>query len=233
VDGEWRLQDDDNARDTAAGSAAPDAAAGGAAEARLITETGLDARVARIVEPAIAAGGYRLVRVRVSGQNGCTCQIMAERADGTLTIDDCERISRAVSPLLDVDDPIGREYHLEVSSPGIDRPLVRRADFARWTGHEAKLEAGVPVNGRRRWRGQIVGLEGDSVGVRLAELGQDTQWVPLGELTDARLVLTDALIAESLRASKRAGTAPADADFDDDGDDDAPPDGDDRTGTLN
>lgn len=170
---------------------------------RLITETGLDARVAHIIAPSLDALGFRLVRVRVSGQNGCTCQVMAERADGTLTVDDCEAISRLISPLLDVDDPIGKAYHLEVSSPGIDRPLVRLDDFVRALGHEAKLETGVPVEGRRRWRGQLVGLEDDRIGVRLAELGQATQWVPLRELIDARLVLTDALIEESLKTSKR------------------------------
>jgi ribosome maturation factor RimP len=170
---------------------------------RLITETGLDARVARIVAPAIEGLGFRLVRVRVSGQNGCTCQIMAERPDGTLSIDDCEAISRLVSPLLDVDDPIGKAYHLEVSSPGIDRPLVRRDDFSRWAGHEAKVETAVPVAGRKRWRGQIVGIEDDRLGIRLAELGQETAWVPLAELADARLVLTDALIEDSLRTAKK------------------------------
>lgn len=171
---------------------------------RLITETGLDARVARIVATSLGALGFRLVRVQVSGQNGCTCQIMAEREDGTLSIDDCEAISKAVSPLLDVDDPIGREYHLEVSSPGIDRPLVRREDFARWVGHEAKLEAAAPIDGRKRWRGKIVDVAEDRVGIRLAELGQETTWVPMGELADARLVLTDALIEESLRVAKKA-----------------------------
>lgn len=179
---------------------------------RLITESGLDARVARIVSRSLDALGFRLVRVRVTGQNGCTVQVMAEREDGTLTVEDCEAISHAISPALDVDDPIGREYHLEVSSPGIDRPLVRRSDFERWSGHEAKLETAIPIDGRKRWRGVLVGIEagvdagaaGDRVGIRLAELGAETAWVPLGELADARLVLTDALIEQSLKAGKRA-----------------------------
>nr|WP_108663485.1 ribosome maturation factor RimP [Acuticoccus kandeliae] len=171
---------------------------------RLITETGLDARVARVVAPSLDALGFRLVRVRVTGQNGCTVQIMAEREDGTLTVDDCEAISHAISPALDVDDPIGKAYHLEVSSPGIDRPLVRRADFERWSGFEAKLETAVPIDGRRRFRGIIIGVDGDTVGIRLHDLGSETVWLPLGEVSDARLVLTDALIEQSLKAGKRS-----------------------------
>ncbi|MEM8663239.1 MAG: ribosome maturation factor RimP [Pseudomonadota bacterium] len=174
------------------------------ADDRLIRESGLDARVAQVVAPSLDALGFRLVRVRVTGANGCTVQVMAERDDGTLTIEDCEAISHAISPALDVDDPIGRAYHLEVSSPGIDRPLVREADFVRWSGHEAKLETAIPVNGRRRWRGKLLGVEEGKVAVRLAELGSETKHVPLSELSDARLVLTDALVEESLKAGKRA-----------------------------
>src|SRR5687768_854913 len=130
---------------------------------RLITETGVAARVATIVEPVIADLGFRLVRVKVSSQNGCTVQIMAEREDGTMTVEDCEAVSRSVSPALDVEDPVGRAYHLELSSPGIDRPLVRRQDFERWAGHEAKIEMAVPVAGRKRFRGLIRGVEGEAV----------------------------------------------------------------------
>ncbi|ORE95311.1 ribosome maturation factor rimP [Stappia sp. 22II-S9-Z10] len=171
---------------------------------RILTETGLEARVAKIVIPSLEGLGYRLVRVRITAQNGCTVQIMAERPDGTLNIEDCEAISHAVSPALDVDDPISKAYHLEVSSPGIDRPLVRREDFERWSGNEAKLETAIPVDGRRRWRGIILGLDGDNVHLRLSELGGEKVFVPLGELSDARLVLTDALIAQSLKAGKNA-----------------------------
>ncbi|RAH99801.1 ribosome maturation factor RimP [Acuticoccus sediminis] len=170
---------------------------------RIITETGLDARIARIVAPSLEGLGYRLVRVRVTAQNGCTVQIMAERPDGTLNVEDCEAISHAVSPALDVDDPISKAYHLEVSSPGIDRPLVRREDFERWSGHEAKLETAIPIDGRRRWRGIILGVDGDNVHLRLAELGAEKVHVPLGELSDARLVLTDALVEQSLKAGKK------------------------------
>ncbi|MGL4240125.1 MAG: ribosome maturation factor RimP, partial [Beijerinckiaceae bacterium] len=108
-------------------------------EPRLIIEQGLAARVAALIEPAIEGLGYRLVRVKISGQDGCTVQIMAERDDGTMAIDDCEAVSRAVSPILDVEDPLDRAYRLEISSPGIDRPLVRSGDFARWLGHDAKI----------------------------------------------------------------------------------------------
>lgn len=174
------------------------------AEDRLIAEAGVEARVARIVEPSIAALGFRIVRVRVTAQNGCTVQVMAEREDGTLSIEDCEAISHAISPALDVDDPIGKAYHLEVSSPGIDRPLVRRSDFERWAGFEAKLETAIPIDGRKRWRGILVGLSGETVGIRLAELGSETVWLPLSEIAEARLVLTDALVEQSLKAGKKA-----------------------------
>ena len=156
--------------------------------------------------PVLTTMGFALVRVRVTGQNGCTVQIMAEREDGTLTIEDCETITHAVSPALDVDDPIDRAYNLEVSSPGIDRPLVRRRDFERWAGHEAKVETTVPIDGRRRWRGMIVGLDGATVGVRLVDPDSETVWLPMGELGDARLVMTDALVEQSLRAGKATQT---------------------------
>src|SRR5690348_17582911 len=122
-------------------------------EPRLITEPGLPARVAAIVEPIVEQLGYRLVRVRVSGAEGCTVQIMAERPDGTMTVEDCEMVSRALSPVLDVADPIDRAYRLEISSPGMDRPLVRRSDFERHAGHLVKIEMDVPHDGRRRFRG--------------------------------------------------------------------------------
>ena len=129
-------------------------------EKRIIRETGVDARVAGIIEPVLNSAGYKLVRVRLSGMNGLTLQIMAERADGTMTVEDCEEVSRMLSPLLDVEDPIDRAYHLEVSSPGIDRPLVRLSDFAKWRGHVAKIETSVMVEGRKRFRGTITGLTG-------------------------------------------------------------------------
>src|SRR5262245_13797756 len=135
-------------------------------EPRLITEQGVGARIAAIAAPVLEGLGYRLVRVRVSGMAGCTVQIMAERPDGTMTIEDCENASRALSPVFDVEDPIDRAYRLEISSPGIDRPLVRRSDFARYAGHVVKVEMAMPIGGRRRFRGVLLGVEGDGARVR-------------------------------------------------------------------
>src|SRR5215470_2351911 len=130
-------------------------------EQRLITEQGVGARIAAIAAPVLEGLGYRLVRVRISGMAGCTVQVMAERPDGTMTIEDCETVSRALSPVLDVEDPIDRAYRLEISSPGIDRPLVRRSDFERYAGHVVKVEMAVAIGGRRRFRGLLVGPEGE------------------------------------------------------------------------
>lgn len=172
---------------------------------RVVTESGVAARVAAIVEPAIADLGYRLVRVRVTGQNGCTVQIMAEKPDGTMTVEGCEEVSQAVSPALDVDDPIQAAYHLEVSSPGIDRPLVRPSDFARWAGHLAKIETTEPVAGRKRFRGILRGAEGAAALLSRDDAKSDEERdvaIPMRLIGEARLVLTDALITESLRRGK-------------------------------
>src|SRR5918999_4681398 len=118
-------------------------------ERRLIVEQGVAARIAAIAEPVLTGLGYRLVRVRISGLAGCTVQIMAERPDGTMTIEGCEEISRALSPVLDVADPVDRAYRLEISSPGIDRPLVRLSDFDRYAGHLLKVEMAVAIEGRK------------------------------------------------------------------------------------
>ncbi len=179
-------------------------------EARLILEEGVAARLAVLVEPVIAGLGFRLVRVRISGLSGCTVQIMAERADGTLTIDDCEAISRALSPVLDVADPVAQAYRLEISSPGIDRPLVRRSDFERFAGHQVKVEMAVSTAGRRRFRGTLLGTQGDAAHVRRedAAAGEAVDvLLPIADVTEARLVLTDALVAESLRRGKAAERA--------------------------
>lgn len=179
-------------------------------EPRLLTESGVAARVAILAERTMLPMGYRLVRVRVTGTNGCTVQIMAERPDGTMTVDDCEAISRALSPVLDVEDPVGRAYHLELSSPGIDRPLVRAGDFARWAGHEAKIEMGLIVAGRRRFRCILLGAEGTKAMIRRldAQPGEATDvTLRIEDMTEAHLVLTDALITESLRRAKLASKA--------------------------
>ena len=171
---------------------------------RLARETGLAQRVAVLAEPVLEDLGYRLVRARIVGQGRCTVQIMAERSDGTLTIDDCERISRALSPVLDVDDPMPGEYLLEVSSPGVDRPLVRPADFERWSGHEARIEMAELLGGRRRFRGVLEGFEDGEVRL-LFEAEPGTEPVVIGlpfhQIAEARLVMSDRLIRESLKKS--------------------------------
>lgn len=176
-------------------------------EPRLIVEPGLAARVAAIATPVIEGLGYRLVRVRISGAEGGTLQIMAERPDGTMSIDDCEAVSRALSPVLDVEDPMDGAYRLEISSPGLDRPLVRRSDFDRSAGHLVKIEMAVAVNGRKRFRGTILGTEGDAARIRRDDVSGDEPAeiaLPIEDMTEARLVLTDALIEESLRRAKAA-----------------------------
>ena len=175
---------------------------------RIAREAGPAAVVARLVEPVLDEMGFRLVRVRLTAS---TLQIMAERPDGTFTIDDCEAVSLAVSPLIDVEDPVPQSYNLEVSSPGIDRPLVRPEDFARWAGHEAKIELVKPLDGRKRFRGTIAGMAADEVRLTLppekAGAGAVTVALPFADIGDAKLVLTDALIEAS---RKPAGTSPTD-----------------------
>ncbi|TCT06551.1 ribosome maturation factor RimP [Aquabacter spiritensis] len=202
-------------------------------EPRLITETGVAARIAAIVEPVVADLGYRLVRVKVSSRDGGTVQIMAERPDGTMSIDDCEAASRAISPILDVEDPVSGAYRLEMSSPGIDRPLVRFSDFLRWAGHEVKVEMAVPLAGRKRFRGILVGAEGSEAMLKRldAPAGEDpVVALPVGDIGEAKLVLTDALITLALRQAKAAlrgldGDAD-EADLDDFDTDDVDSDGD-------
>jgi ribosome maturation factor RimP len=176
-------------------------------EPRLIFEPGLAARVATIAAPVLAGLGFRIVRVRVSGLAGCTVQIMAERPDGSMTIEDCEAASRALSPVLDVADPIERAYRLEISSPGIDRPLVRRSDFDRYAGHVAKIEMNAAIDGRRRFRGLLLGTDGLSARIRREDAapGEAAEVkLPIEDMSEAKLVLTEALVAESLRRGKSA-----------------------------
>ncbi len=174
-------------------------------EPRLIVEPGLSARVAAIAEPVVEQLGYRLVRVKVSAADGCTIQIMAERADGTMVVEDCESISRALSPVLDMADPVDRAYRLEISSPGIDRPLVRKSDFDRYAGHLVKIETHIPVGGRKRFRGELLGTEGDAARLRHDEAGEEAEvLLPIEEISEAKLVLTDELVAQALRREKAA-----------------------------
>lgn len=181
-------------------------------EPRLIVETGLDRRVADIIEPVLVQIGYRLVRVRLMSQNGSTLQIMCERGDGTMTVEDCETVSTAVSPVLDVEDPIDKAYHLEVSSPGIDRPMVRKSDFSRWLGHIVKCETSILVDGRKRFRGKIAAADGEGFTVERDQpaYGEEpTVTIPFTALAEAKLILTDDLIRDALRADKEAKAAQA------------------------
>lgn len=157
--------------------------------------------VTRLIEPSLSAMGYELVRVQMSGgRDRPTLQVMAERADGkAMTVEDCTEISRAVSALLDVADPLPGAFVLEASSPGIDRPLVKPRDYERFAGHEARVDTRWPIGGRKRFRGRIVGLVGDAVRLDQVEGRID---LPLAEIQRAKLVLTDELIAASLRGAK-------------------------------
>ena len=197
-------------------------------EPRLSEESGLALGVARIVAPVLRDLGFRLVRIKISAQDGTTLQIMAERPDGTLSVDDCEAISGAVSPVLDVEDPIKQVYRLEISSPGIDRPLMRVSDFRRAVGFEAKIEMAVLTEGRKRFRGMIDALDESGPAPILTMTRYDAKpgesevlRLPVGDIADGRMVLTDALIRETLRAAKVAREAAGEID-DDEADDAAP-----------
>jgi ribosome maturation factor RimP len=175
-------------------------------EPRLIIEPGRAARVAALAEPVLASLGYRLVRVRISAFAGCTVQIMAERPDGTMSIEDCEAVSRALSPVLDVADPIEGAYRLEISSPGIDRPLVRRSDFDRYAGSIAHIEMLAPIDGRRRFRGELIGTDGDCARIRRSDAAANENsevLLRIDDMMEAKLVLTETLISQSLRKSKQ------------------------------
>ena len=175
--------------------------------ADLLAKAPIDRRIADIIQPIVEDMGFRLVRVRLMSGKSKTLQIMAERPDGTMEVDDCANLSHAVSAVLDVADPISDAYALEVSSPGIDRPLTRLDDFDRWAGWVAKLETEELIEGRKRFKGQLRGVEDGEILIDIPEgtIGLSFDW-----LADAKLVLTDELIAESLRARKAAGVAPDD-----------------------
>ena len=177
------------------------------AEPRLVVEPGAAARVSAVAAPVLQGMGYRLVRIKISGESGCTVQVMAERPDGSMQIEDCEAISKALSPVLDVADPIDRAYRLEISSPGIDRPLVRRSDFERYAGHLVKIEMALAHQGRKRFRGTLAGVEGGAVRLNRDDTKADEDSsvvLEMEDIAEARLVLTDELIAESMRRGKAA-----------------------------
>jgi ribosome maturation factor RimP len=177
-------------------------------EVRLIEDSGPGDRVGRIAAPVLRDLGYRLVRVKISSGEGPTIQIMAERPDGTMSIEDCENVSVALSPVFDVEEPMSQAYRLEISSPGIDRPLVRESDFARAIGHEARVEMAVLVNGRKRFRGRLSGVASgpDGPAARVALIAEDKSEteveLPIRAMAEARLVLTDDLIRAALRREK-------------------------------
>lgn len=172
----------------------------------LIAKAALDRRIAEIVGPVIEDLGFELVRVRLMTGKESTLQIMAQKPDGTIEVDDCGEISTAVSAVLDVEDPIVEAYTLEVSSPGIDRPLTRLKDFDQWAGYVAKIETTELIDGRRRFKGTLAGTEGDEVLITLDDQAEEiTIGLKFDWLSDAKLVLTDELIREVLRGRKDAG----------------------------
>ncbi|MDR3408804.1 MAG: ribosome maturation factor RimP [Methylovirgula sp.] len=182
-------------------------------EKRFTSETGLAARIAAVSAPVLADFGFRLVRVKLSAQAGATVQIMAERPDGSMSVEDCEIVSQALSPVLDVEDPIPGGYRLEISSPGIDRPLVRASDFLRALGHEAKIEMVAPVGSRKRFRGLIESLEGEGAEMQAKLRRTDAKpdenpevTLRLADMAEAKLILTEELIRAALRAAKHAET---------------------------
>lgn len=179
-------------------------------EPRLIKDSGLAARVANIAEPVLEGLGLRLVRVRISSAAGCTVQVMAERPDGSMSIEDCELASRTLSPALDIADPVERAYRLEISSPGIDRPLVRKSDFERYAGHQVKIEMETPVDGRKRFRGTLDGTQGGAARLHrddAAESEAADVLLPIEDMNEAKLVLTDELVTQALRKEKAAERA--------------------------
>ena len=172
----------------------------------LIAKAAIDRRLAEIAQPVIEDLGFELVRIRLMGGKTHVLQVMAERPDGGIEVDECAKISTALSAILDVEDPIEENYTLEVSSRGIDRPLTRLKDFDTWNGYEAKIETTELIDGRRRFKGILAGTEGDEVLITLDDQGEDvTIGLKFDWLSDAKLVLTDDLIREMLRARKAAG----------------------------
>ncbi|TQS71308.1 ribosome maturation factor RimP [Rhodobacteraceae bacterium] len=180
----------------------------------LIAKTAIDRRLAEIVQPTIEGLGFELIRIRLQGGRTSTLQVMADRPDGGIIVDDCAKISTALGAALDVEDPIDGNYHLEVSSPGIDRPLTRLKDFDIWDGYEAKIETSEMIDGRKRFKGVLRGTEADEVLIEIEEQGETvTIGLQFDWLSDAKLVLTDELIDEMLR-QKKASAAIDEADFD-------------------
>ncbi|MDU8927877.1 ribosome maturation factor RimP [Alisedimentitalea sp. MJ-SS2] len=174
--------------------------------ADLIAKTAMDRKLAEIITPVIEDMGFELVRVRLMGGERKTLQIMAERPEGGIEVDECAEISNALSATLDVEDPLADAYALEVSSPGIDRPLTRLKDFDAYEGYEAKVETAELIDGRKRFRGVLAGVEGNEVLINIEQHGEPvTVGLDYDWLADAKLVLTDELIKAMLKARKDAG----------------------------
>ncbi len=174
-------------------------------EPRLFEENGIEAQVATLITPVLKPLGFRLVRIKLLGLNGLTLQIMAECADGSMTIEDCEIVSRTISPLLDVQNIIERKYHLEISSPGIDRPLVRKSDFFHWQGHVAKIETNVEIDGRKKFRGILANVTQDGFTLNTDKNAHKDAMcisIPFDSIIDAHLILTDELIRDALKKNK-------------------------------
>ncbi|UNE54570.1 ribosome maturation factor RimP [Bartonella machadoae] len=174
-------------------------------EPRLFKEDGVEARIAALIIPLLKPLGFRLVRIKLLGLNGLTLQIMVERADGSMTVEDCEIVSRTVSPLLDVQNVIERKYHLEISSPGIDRPLVRKSDFFHWQGHLAKIETKITIDGRRKFRGTLTNITQDGfiLNTDKAAYGEAMYTsISFCDIINAHLILTDELIRDALKKNK-------------------------------
>ena len=157
-----------------------------------------------LIAPAVQAQGYRLVRLRLMGGKRKTLQILAERPDGQMDVEDCAKLSRAISEVLEAADPISEEYVLEVSSPGIDRPLTAAEDYVRFAGHEARVELAHGVDGRRRFKGLLIGLEGNDVVMDVTDVNENRRVrFPVSDVSEAKLLLTDRLIQESLKAREK------------------------------
>jgi ribosome maturation factor RimP len=146
---------------------------------RFVQESGQERTVADLAEPVLEELGFRLVRVKISARDGGTVQVMAERPNGEMSVEDCATVSRRLSPVLEAYDPMPGTYHLEISSPGIDRPLVRPSDFALWAGHGAKIELREPVDGRKRFKGVIEGVADQEVHLKI-ELDGKAEPVSIG-----------------------------------------------------
>nr|CBI77217.1 conserved hypothetical protein [Bartonella rochalimae ATCC BAA-1498] len=174
-------------------------------EPRLFEEDGVAARVSALIIPLLKPLGFRLVRTKLLGLNGLTLQIMVERTNGTMTIEDCEIVSRAVAPLLDIENVIERKYHLEISSPGIDRLLVRKSDFVHWQGHLAKIETNTVIDGRQKLRGKLKDITQNGFTLNIEKTAHREEiniFISFSNITNAHLILTDELIRDTLKKNK-------------------------------